>query len=67
MELTEIDREKRAHFLRINTGKTRQCVSIGANRALSDNYIDFPIERRIDGIFDAEIPKNGASKLKVKS
>ncbi|MDR2425973.1 MAG: MiaB/RimO family radical SAM methylthiotransferase [Endomicrobium sp.] len=57
-DLFEIDRQKRLEFLNKNLGKTRKAVSIGKNKALTDNYISVKIDKKKDGIFEVIISQN---------
>ncbi|MCL1901587.1 MAG: MiaB/RimO family radical SAM methylthiotransferase [Endomicrobia bacterium] len=50
-DLFEIDALKRTKFLSKNIGKKRPAVSIGKNKALTDNYITVKIPERKPGIF----------------
>lgn len=57
-ELFAIDKIKRAAFLSKNTGKTRKAVSIGKNKALTDNYITAKNEDGKKGIFDVIVSED---------
>lgn len=57
-DLFEIDKAKRAEFLKCNLGKTRKAVSIGKNKALTDNYIAVKTDEKKEGIFEVIISDN---------
>jgi threonylcarbamoyladenosine tRNA methylthiotransferase MtaB len=57
-KLLEIDKEKRKEFLNKNLGKTRKAVSVGNNKALTDNYIAVSCGKISKGIFDIEVNEN---------
>ncbi|MDR1941889.1 MAG: MiaB/RimO family radical SAM methylthiotransferase [Endomicrobium sp.] len=58
-ELFEIDALKRKDFLSKNSGKKRKAVSIGKNKALTDNYITVLTGENVakTGIFEVELDK----------
>ena len=57
-DLFEIDAAKRAEFLNKNTGKKRMAVSIGSNKALTDNYITVKIPEKKPGIFEVTVSED---------
>jgi threonylcarbamoyladenosine tRNA methylthiotransferase MtaB len=58
IELFEIDKSKRADFLNKNAGHKRKAVSIGKNKALTDNYISVKTSERRKGIFEVTVSQD---------
>lgn len=57
-ELFETDKIKRKEFLQKNIGKKRKAVSIGKNKALTDNYITVKTSEKKNGIFEVMISED---------
>jgi threonylcarbamoyladenosine tRNA methylthiotransferase MtaB len=57
-DLFSIDKAKRNAFIKRNAGKSRKAVSIGKNKALTDNYITVKTEDRKNSIFEITVSQD---------